>query len=843
MPPVVAAVSAVAGFVGSLGVIGKIALQLGGSVILGAVARRQQRRAMARLRGQSINSERRFTVRAPVQPRNMIYGTVRTGGTIIYMHTSPANVLHLIIVLATHQVQNIGTIYFNGEPAIDAAGQGIGRWSGLAFAERHFGTPGSQPFVSLQTVPGSDWTPERRLTGCAAIYLALAESRDAFPTGLPDIQADVVGKNDILDPRNGTRGHTSNAALCVADYMASARFGLGIGVGDPDGIDAGDLIASANICDQWVARIGGGVEPRYSCDGIVYLDQTPKTIIEDMLTAMQGRAVFTGGRWRIFAGAYRVPTVTLTADDAVAGGITVTPRIPLRDNFNAVRGQFFAPENDWQPDDFPPIRSAVYRNEDGGVERWADIDLPFTTSPSMAQRLAKIELETQRRQMTVRFSGKLKCLRCAAGDTVLLTYPRLGIEAKQFVVTSMSTRADPDQGVVVDMILRETSPLVYDWEASEEQVYAAAPQPTLPSPFLVPAPGVPALDDFLYTTRDGVRAAIDVRWEPSPAAVSEYEVEARRVADLQGVATGEPWTTRGRTSETRTEVVDVRPGRWQVRVRAFSTLGVQSAFAENEREILGLAQPPQALTNVTLQAAGGSAIIQWDMAEELDVRIGGNILVRHSEATPPTWASSVKLNMASGASGIAVVPLKPGAYIVRARDSSGNLGPETVLPASGAQVLPFVPVADLVAAPTWAGTKAGVQVSGGALELADPATSGVYEFQSGMDFGFVRNVRLRSSIVFSAVDVTGGAWDDATGPWDSRLGTLDGGDAADIDVFVEARTSDGDPAGSPTWSEWARIDSAEMRARAVEFRAHISSESAGTNLLLSTLSVFAEEAA
>ena len=85
-----------------------------------------------------------------------------------------------------------------------------------------------------------------------------------------------------------------------------------------------------------------------------------------MLSAMAGRCAWQGGAWRLHAGVYRVPEIALTADDVREGGLTLATRISRSANFNAVRGQFVSPENNWQPDDFPAVTSEVYRTEDAG---------------------------------------------------------------------------------------------------------------------------------------------------------------------------------------------------------------------------------------------------------------------------------------------------------------------------------------------------------------------------------------------------------------------------------------------------------------------------------------------
>jgi len=147
------------------------------------------------------------------------------------------------------------------------------------------------------------WTENHRLRGCAAIHLRLTYDQDAYPGGIPNITVDLEGKNDIWDPRIQASVYSENPALCLADYMANTTWGIGARIGQPDGIDEMALIEAANICDEPVALAGGGTEPRYACNGVITLSEVPKTIIEGLLTSFAGRCAFSGGSWRIHAGA------------------------------------------------------------------------------------------------------------------------------------------------------------------------------------------------------------------------------------------------------------------------------------------------------------------------------------------------------------------------------------------------------------------------------------------------------------------------------------------------------------------------------------------------------------
>src|SRR3990167_6853532 len=557
----------------SLGGFGTLALRLGAALLLSAASR-------ALMPGPTLPA-RTVTVREAVAPRDMVYGRARKGGVIIYISEAgpKRQYLHLVVVLAAHRVAGIGAVYFDGEAAVDASGVALGRWAGLVTVEKRLGTDDQTGFDGLIAALPEAWTTAHRLRGCAAIHLRLQADQDAFPGGIPAISVDVQGKNDIYDPRSDTFAYSENPALCLADYMAHARFGLGAAIGASDGINTEALIEAANICDEAVSLAAGGSELRYSCNGVVSLAENPKTIIEAMLTAMAGRVANSGGQWRLHAGAYRMPTFGLTQDHAREGGLTLSTRISAAQNFNGVRGQFISPENDWQPDDFPAYVSEVYRSEDGGEEKWRDIALPFTQSATTAQRLAKIELERARRQMSIRFAGKLSAWAVQVGDTVALTYDRWGMAAKPYEVIEarldLATSGDGPQ-LLPELVLRETSPLVYDWDASEAAIYAAAPRSTLPSAFNVAPPGSPEIAESLYITRDGagVKAAVLVSWRASDSGyVAQYQVESRMVDSLGSALGSGAWTNHGRTDATAMEIRDIAPGFWEVRVKALTVLG------------------------------------------------------------------------------------------------------------------------------------------------------------------------------------------------------------------------------------------------------------------------------
>ena len=98
-------------------------------------------------------------------------------------------------------------------------------------------------------------------------------------------------------------------------------------------------------------------------------------------------------------------------------------------------------------------------------------------------------------------------------------------------------------------------------------------------------------------------------------------------------------------------------------------------------------------------------------------------------------------------------------------------------------------------------------------------------------------MRLTTTIAAQAINVLDQIDARAAGvdDWADFDGTL----GAPVDAWVEVRETDDNPAGSPTWSEWRRLDASEYQARAFDFRAQLSSADPSYTIQISQLRVAA----
>lgn len=799
--------------------------------------------------------QRTHVLRSTVANRQIVYGRAMVSGPLVFAAGSSDNqTLHMVIALAGHECDAVESIWFNDEEVGARDGNGnvtAGRYAGKAKIVAHLGASDQSADASLVSA-NVGWTAAHRLRGVCYLYVKLTWDQNIYPRGIPNIKAVVRGKK-LFDPRTATTVWSQNFALAVRDYLTGSH-GLAAPAAE---IDDDYFIAAANVADEDVALSGGGTENRYACNGVIDLGATPRQSLEALLSAGAGVLVWSAGQYRLHAGAYDTPDATaLTADD-LRGQIVVRPRIARQALFNAVRGTYVDPAKYWQPGDFPPVSNATYATQDGATI-YRDIALPMTTSVATAQRLAKLQVERSRQGTTIDFPAKLTQLRRAVWDVVPVTIAALGWSAKPFRVVDWQFA--PAGGV--DLVLQEEAAASYDWNSGMETVLDPAPDTNLPDPFTCSAPGVPYITESLYETREvgGVKVRVVMTCAPSEDAFAVgYRFEWRAAA-------ASDWIVRPQVSEPVDEILDVAPGRYDFRVKAVNSIGVGSDYAvRSNTEVLGLAAPPSAVADLTIQAAGGLAILQWTRHADIDVRRGGQIVFRHSPAmSGATWETSTTIGTpASGADALAVLPLKAGTYLANAQDSSGVLSASIAsITTKQASALAWSPLTTVQEDDEFSGIHSGTAVDGGVLYLVGAGyfdsisdvdaeisvdfyggvlAGGTYDFSTGMDLGSVQHVRLTSLIAAQALNVLD-LIDAHSGNVDTWA-DFDGTAGAPVDAWVEVRETDDDPAGTPTWSDWKRLDAAEFEARGFDFRCQLTSDDPAYTILISQLRASAAQIA
>jgi hypothetical protein len=810
------------------------------------------------------------TSRGALAARRVIYGERRVGGTILDVQsvglTNPY--IYLVIGFAGHEVEDITTVFADDEElTLDGSGYvtSPSEWTTDYFVVKKFYGTETQDVGSIirgLAVAGFDtpaWTGLHRLRGVAGLVVRLRWHDDKWPTGLPNISAIVKGRK-VYDSRVGghdpddysTWAYSSNPALCTADYLRGVPIldGTGAlvnyyGVGAPSAdINGSDLTAAANICDENVTLASGGTENRFECHCVFDSDRTPDDMLPNLLGSMAGKASWSGGQWRINAGAYTAPTETLTEDD-LRGAIKVQVKRSRRDLFNSVRGVFISSQSltNSTPADFPPVQTAAGITEDNDEEIWTDIQLQCTKSPSMAQRIGKIVLNECRQQIVVQWPCTLRGMQWKVGDTVAVTLARRGWSAKPFFIASSTLAYDTGENGLpvlgVDLTLQETASSVYSWaEAADENTFDAGASSNLPSARSVQQPSAPTIVESLYDTRtpSGVKTRATVSWTQSSDPFLANEHMRWKLASASS------YSEVGAFKNAYFEINDIAAGTYDFEVAAVNTSNVQSSWATTQHTIVGLGAVPSALTGLNVQVGQGAAGLSWDVSTDLDVKIGGTIQIRHSTLTTgATWALGTSIGDAvPGGSTQLMLPLKPGSYMIRPLDSSGIPGAETVYYVTGADIDALSTDATVTEQTSFAGGNTNTESPASVLQLTNTAgnvdASGTYTFANAMNFGSSLTKRIETVVTSTVVNINALI--------DSRLAYIDtwesfDGDAtgSEADAWVEMRTA---PDNVPTWGGWSRLDNSIITAWHIQFRAQLRSTDTAYNISISALSATAK---
>ena len=369
--------------------------------------------------------------------------------------------------------------------------------------------------------------------------------------------------------------------------------------------------------------------------------------------------------------------------------------------------------------------------------------------------------------------------------------------------------------------------------------------------------------ETLYELNGRALAKLIISWQ-SVVGVNEYRVRWR--------PQNGNWTT---TTQARPdyEILDTTAGGYEIQVYSINAGLRQSVTpASLTVQAFGKTAPPVAVAGLSLiPIDGASAILSWDRSIELDVLLGGKVLIRHNVALASAlWEESQEIvAAAAGSQTQKQVPLLEGTYLVKFEDDGGNrslaatsvivdlptpqprllvqtYAEETETPPFNGNYTDMFYVTSLAEA----GGVGGIMLSSGLAvdamatdgnwdglpsidSVGGVLSAGEYEFGSTYAFPGIFDANLRRRLV-TLPYIPGDFWDDKTGDidtWDLIDGT--GGDRVNAATYV--RTTQDDPSGTPVWSAWREFSNAIVRGRGFQFKTQATSTDPTQNILIEEL--------
>lgn len=764
----------------------------------------------------------------------IIYGKTRVGGVRIYDAStgSKNRNLHRILAFAGHEIESYEQIYLNDEVVtLDGSGNVTSptRYDGHVRIKKYYGTTsqGADPDLVAGTaslsLDAGRWTTAHRLQGIAYLYVKFTYNQDAFPNGIPSVSAVIKGKK-VYDPSTALTAWSDNPALCLRDYLSSEY-----GLNQPSTrIDDTSVITAAGVCDE---TVGSG--KRYTCNGAFITSSSPNQITSDMLTSMGGLFWYSQGKWRMKAAKYVTPSITLDEGD-LRSGISLSTRHSRRNNFNKVKGTFRGAESDWQVADYPAVTDPVFLSADNNIESIVDVALPYTSDSVTAQRIANIFLRRNREQLTFSASFGLKAFQVQVGDIVYINNTRFGWSSKPFEVTNWTFGLTDGLDLQVQMTLREISEAVF---TLQDAAVFENNNTTLPSAFYAEPVGLNITGEVRVINESLTDVIIVEVSATQPANVERVEVQFKKSSEGN-------WTVIGVGDLGKYEAVAIDPeSNYDIRARSYSFLGVKSdwEYFHNYHPV-GLAAPPQDVTDFRANLNGGLISLEWSAVSDLDLSY---YLVRHAlEEVGATFANATTaVEKVSRPATSVTVPTRPGTYLIRAYDKLGNssvLSTPVVVPATALET--FTNNLTRTEHPTFSGTKTGCSVVSNELRITtttSPPSTATYDFSNYIDTGAVRRVRARVDINVNRIDTNAGLFDSVPGLFDSLSGLFDditgGSQIPDTDVLTYISITQQDPAGTPTWSPYQLFKAGDFYGRAFRFRVELKSQTSGVTPSISGL--------
>ncbi len=374
-----------------------------------------------------------------------------------------------------------------------------------------------------------------------------------------------------------------------------------------------------------------------------------------------------------------------------------------------------------------------------------------------------------------------------------------------------------------------------------------------------------------YELNGRIAVKVTFHWR-GPQGIKNFRVRYRHEDDNFVTA---------RVQGTTFDIEDAKPGAYDIQVSSISASNVLfSEPALLSYVVQGLSAPPVDVSGLSMVPIGeGVALMTWTQAAELDVRLGGRVVIRHDPrpATTAEWASSTKIvDAVAGSATQKQVPLLPGTYFLKFEDYLGNRsvnasGFEVTLPQFESRLVLdlYVDIGyandyyytgvqweeqDLTV--PYSGTKVNCSYDGTETALvididlyvaedyyepiyAEGDLAAEYYFDETLDLGAVYDVNFRRYVLIRSVS-TGILFDAATGDFDATTGFFDGDGVDAINLVTYIRATNDDPSGSPVWGPWKELINAVVQGRAFEIKAELTTNNSAVNIAVEELQVIPE---
>ena len=414
----------------------------------------------------------------------IVYGTSYIGGTVIDLSITD-NDQTMYYVLALTEVTNtnpgqtpdtvsFGDVYFAGKKCVfdatkqyqvnslldESTGESETNVKGKVnfyFYSNGSNTPTNSDQTAIQVMSNSalayKWDATKLMTNCAFVIMKLTYSVTANIRGL------VQTKFQVINSRH-------KPGSCLYDYLINTRYGAAIPAAQIDtaSLDALDVYSDQDF--TYTDYEGGTTtQTRFRFDGVADTQRAIMATLQDMTSSCDCLLRYNEitAQWGVIVQSPSYTVAMAINDSNVISGIQVTP-IDLSNSFNIAEVKFPDKANqdtfNTSTFDLAQIDPALlFPNEPINKQ---SVTVPFCNDDVRAQYLGNRFLKAAREDLQVTLSINYVGLQLSAGDIITLTNLNYGWEDKLFRTNKVTQTFKDDGSIVVNLLLMEFNPTVYD---------------------------------------------------------------------------------------------------------------------------------------------------------------------------------------------------------------------------------------------------------------------------------------------------------------------------------------------------------------------------------------------
>ncbi len=533
----------------------------------------------------------------------VVYGDSWIGGTVIDLSITN-NSQQLFYVIALSEVTNtnpgqtadtitFGDIYFAGKKCVfDATNQyqvnslldestgasetNVKGKINIYLYSNGSNSPTNSSSTAISIMQNANlvykWDDTKLMTNCAFAILVLTYSVTANIRGLAPTRFQV--KNSRYKPGD-----------CFLDFLTNTRYGAAIPLAQ---IDTTSLTALNVYSDESFTYTDyeGFIttQTRFRFDGAVDTKRTIMATLQDMTSSCDCLLRYDEmtAQWGVIVQSNSFDIAMAINDSNIISSIQVTP-IDLSNSFNIAEVKFPDKSNqdafNTSTFDLAQIDpTLLFPNEPVNKQ---SITVPFCNNDVRAQYLANRFLKAAREDLQVTCSVGFDGLQLEAGDVMTLTNANYGWVDKLFKTNKVSQTFKDDGAIVVNLLLMEFNPAVYDdvnitqfqpspnTGLNDPMVFGSLVKPIVQQSY--PGAAVPIFFLQVETPEFGVTQYAEVYYSAF-ADPTEAQLIFAGTSEVQ--PNGIPWTTL--TVLPLIGLASIPAGDWYFFSRMVNSLGASS---------------------------------------------------------------------------------------------------------------------------------------------------------------------------------------------------------------------------------------------------------------------------